>query len=279
MSSFQHKVALITGGSSGLGLEVARQLSRHGAHICLVARRADTLETALETVRAERSDPGQRFGVISADVSDPEQAQAAVEQTARDMGHPDLVINSAGVARPGYFQETDLDLFHWMMDINYFGIVNICKAVVPGMLDRRAGHIVNVSSASGFLGVFGYTAYTASKFAVSGFSDVLRSELKPHGVKVSIVYPSDIDTPQLVYETRYQPPETRALKPLRSVMPPEAVARVMLRDIERGRYVILPGWDSKSMYLLTRVFGAAVPSIMDLVMRVMYRPTGKKNGT
>lgn len=245
-------------------------------HICLVARHADSLEKALAAVRVQAADPEQCFLSLPADVSQPDEAQAAIDQVTREIGLPDLVINSAGVAQPGYFQDTSLDLFHWMMDVNYFGIVNVCKAVVPGMLDRGSGHIANISSASGFLGVYGYSAYTASKYAVAGFSEVLRAEMKPHGVHVSVVYPSDVDTPQLAYETRFQPPETRALRPLRSVMQPEAVAREVVRGIERKRYIILPGWDSKLMYVLTRLLGTAVPPLMDLILKVMVRRSARR---
>jgi 3-dehydrosphinganine reductase len=265
------KIALITGGSSGIGLEIARQLSRQGAQIWLVARRADLLSAALDTVQAERVDARQRFGIIQADVSDAAQAQAAVEQVTREIGLPDLVINSAGFAQPGYFHELDLDNFRFTMDVNYFGTLYITKAVVPGMMARGSGHIVNISSAAGFLGAFGYTSYSASKFAVAGFSDALRAEMKQYGIRVSIVFPADVDTPQLAYETKYQPAETRAMGPLRGVMSVEAVAAETLHGIAHGQYIILPGFDSKLMFFLTRFLGAAVHPFMDFLQSVMNK--------
>ena len=108
----------------------------------------------------------------------------AVIQVSEKSGPPDLLVNSAGVAHPGYFQELDLNIFHWMMEVNYFGTVYMTKEVIPSMLKRGSGYIVNISSMAGFVGTFGYTAYGGSKFAVRGFSDVLRAEMKIHGIGV-----------------------------------------------------------------------------------------------
>lgn len=271
MKTFKNQIVLVTGGSSGLGLELARQLSQEGAHVWLAARRKELLESALETVTAAKISAEQRFGMSSVDVSDAEQAKSVVQQVTQAIGLPDLVINSAGVAQPGYVQDLDLDLFHWMMNVNFFGTVNVDKAVIPGMIQRGSGHMVNICSAVEFLAAFGYSAYAASKFALKGFSDILRSEMKPHGIRVSIVFPSDVDTPQLAYETSYQPLETQALAPFRSVMTPSAVARATLRGIARGQYFILPGFDSKLMYELTRILGTAFYPLFDIVHSVLIR--------
>ena len=98
------------------------------------------------------------------------------------------------------------------MDLNYFGTVNMVKALLPAMLERGSGHIVNISSVAAFLGVFGYSAYGASKYAVRGFSDVLRAEVKPLGVRVSVVFPPDMDTPGLANENKTKPFETHEIE-------------------------------------------------------------------
>jgi 3-dehydrosphinganine reductase len=269
--SYANQIVLVTGGSSGIGLEIARQLSQQGAHVWLVARQADRLAEALDIISSVKRSPEQRFGMTSADVSDPEQAKLAVEQATREIGLPDLVINSAGVAQPGYFLEQDLEIFHQMMNINYFGIVYIAKAVLPGMVQRGSGHIVNISSVTGFMAMFGYSAYAASKYAVAGFSDILRAEMKRHRIRVSIVFPADVDTPQLAYETAYQPFETQALAPLRTVMKPKVFARIVLQDIARGKYLILPGFDSKLMYTLSKLLGTTFYPLFDILMAIMIR--------
>ncbi|MBE0408480.1 MAG: SDR family oxidoreductase [Anaerolineales bacterium] len=260
------RIALVTGGSSGIGLALARELAQVGCHVWLVARDRDRLASALAEVMSLRLNENQHCGVISADVSDQAQAAAAVERVSNEVGVPHLLINSAGEAQPGYFHELDLESFHWMMDENYFGTVNMIKAVLPGMMARGSGHIVNISSVAGFLGVFGYSAYSASKFAVSGFSDVLRAETKPNGIGVSVVFPSDVDTPQLAYESQFRPAETRALVSGGPIMSPEVVARIILRGVSRGKYVILPGLTAKVLYWLTKGLGNVAYPVMDWIV-------------
>jgi 3-dehydrosphinganine reductase len=270
---WQGKVALITGGSSGIGLAVARLLAGQGAQVWLIARREAQLAAALDSTSCG---PDQFCGTISADVSDWEQVVAAVAQVEQEVGLPDVVINSAGVVHPGYFQDLDLDVFRWMMDINYYGTVHVCKAVVPGMIARGSGHIVNISSMGGLIGAFGYTAYGASKFAVTGFTDALRSELKPLGIRVSIVFPPDTDTPQLAYEIQYQPPETRAISKNISLKSAEEVAHEIVHQLERGRYTIMPGFESKFWYWASRFLGSYKHNVIDWMVAGAQRQ--KKRG-
>ncbi len=268
---WQGKTALITGGSSGIGLAVARSLAEQGANVWLLARGVERLNSALESMNCHES---QICGTISADVSDWDQVSSAVIQIESQIGVPDLVVNSAGVVHPGYFQDLGIDMFQWMMDVNYFGTVYICKAVVPGMMARGSGHIVNISSGAGFIGRFGYTAYGATKYAVRGFTDVLRLELKPLGIKVSIAFPPDTDTPQLTYEQEFQPPETKALAGIASLisptwedksttLSPEQVADSIMQQLERGPYMILPGFEIKLLYWLDRLLGSGIYPILD----------------
>jgi 3-dehydrosphinganine reductase len=262
-SHWNGKTALVTGGSSGIGLAIARLLAQQGAHVWLVARRKEVLETALSEVVSARSDQSQHCGIFSADISDAAQAAAAVEHVSAQAGLPDLLVNAAGITHPGYVQDLSLEIFRAMMDINYFGTVYITKATLPGMLQRGSGHIINISSMGGCIGAFGYSAYGASKFAVRGFSDVLRSELKPLGIRVSIVFPSDTDTPQLAYEAPFKPPETKALAGNVKVMSPEFVAKITLQQAARGRYIILPGLENNLFYWLNGHLGNAVYPVLD----------------
>jgi 3-dehydrosphinganine reductase len=268
---WQGKIALITGGTSGIGLAISRYLAEQGAHVWLIARGVDGLESAFESLNYLEE---QHCGMISADVTDWDQVSSAFVQVETEIGWPDLVVNSAGVAHPGYFQDLELEIFHWMIDVNFFGTVNVCKAVVPGMIARGSGHIINISSGAGFIGRYGYSAYGASKYAVRGFTDVLRSELKPHGIHVSIVFPPDVDTPQLTYEQMYQPPETKALSGIANLispswegrstlMSPEEIADSIMINVERERYLILPGFEMKLLYWLTGIIGSGIYPILD----------------
>ncbi len=272
---YDQKVAVVTGGSSGIGLALSRQLAAQGAHVWLVARHLEPLNGAMNSIRAARKDQCQTCGVISADLADYNQAQNAAGQVQAEAGKVDLLINCAGVAHPGYVQDLGIDIFRWMMEVNYFGTVHMVKAVLPGMLERHSGAIVNFSSLAGILGVFGYTAYGASKFAVRGFSDALRSELKPLGVQVSIVYPIDTKTPQLEYENQFKPQETKDIAGASNEMTPEQVASATLKGVARGRYVILPGLETKFWYYLIQFGGGLAYPVLDLIIANSQRKMKK----
>ncbi|KAF0107621.1 MAG: short-chain dehydrogenase/reductase [Anaerolineaceae bacterium] len=261
---WENKVVLITGGSSGIGLAAAKLLAAAGAHVWLTARRREVLDAALKEVEARRVSPEQKFGVAAADVADPEQAAWAVETVTRSAGVPDVVINSAGITHPGYVQELPLEKFESLMRVNYFGTVHVVKAVLPGMLARGSGHIVNISSMAGYQGAFGYTAYCASKFAVTGFSEALRAEMKPHGIRVSVAFPPDTDTPQLAYEEPFKPAETKAIAGLAKALPAGKVAGDILKQAARRQYLIFPGFDARLLYLMaTKLPKGFVFAILD----------------
>jgi 3-dehydrosphinganine reductase len=184
-----------------------------------------------------------------------------------------VLVNSAGVAHPGYIQDLDLNIFTWMMEVNYFGTVYATKVVIPAMLKRGSGFIVNISSVAGFIGTFGYTAYGASKFAVRGFSDALRAEMKLHNIGVSLVFPPDTQTPQLEYESSIKPAETKALAGNTKVLSPEEVSKEIINGIEKGKYLILPGFESKLLYRLNGFLGGGLTYFMDRIIAKEYRRT------
>jgi 3-dehydrosphinganine reductase len=260
---FADKVVLITGGSSGIGLALARLLAVRGARLALMARRADKLDQAIAELRYLSKTEEVSHLALPADVTDFPQVEQAVAKMTTELGPPELVINSAGAAHPGYFEELDLQIFRWMMEVNYFGTLHVIKAVLPAMIRRGSGHIVNIASLAAILSIFGYTAYSASKYALRGFSDALRSEMKPKGIYLSIAFPPDTDTPQLAYEKQFKPFETSQLSGSASCMSAEAVAEEILRGIERRQYLIIPGWESKLLYRLSNLLGGGVYPIID----------------
>ncbi len=263
--AYRGKLVLITGGSSGIGKALALLLDAAGARLWLLARRREALSEVQAHMRGD-------CRVLSTDVSDWQQVQAAIAEIQRVSGAPDVIINSAGITRPGYVQELPIEVFRQMMEVNYLGTVHVIKAALPAMLTRGSGQIINISSVAGFLGVFGYTAYGASKYAVRGFSDTLRAELKPLGIRVSIVFPPDTDTPQLTYEAPFKPPETKALAGNAGLLSAEQVARIILSEAARGRYIILPGLETKALYHLSNLLGNGVYPLMDwLIARARRR--------
>lgn len=261
-SKFDGKVVLVTGGSSGIGLETAKLLSQEGAHVWLMARNKERLQSALSQVESMRSGSDQRCGIVSADVTKISEVEKAVAGVAKACGAPDILINSAGDVYPDLFQDADLETVRRIMEVDYFGTVYVIKACLPSMITRRSGHIVNVSSVYGFLGGYGYSAYCASKFAVRGFSDALRAELKPLGIGVSIVFPQNTATPQLEREIGLRSPVMKALDTTK-VIAAEEVAKAIVRGIARRQYVILCGAEAKLLFWLTGIAGTGIYRIMD----------------
>lgn len=234
-SHFSGKNVLITGGSSGIGLAFARHIAKQGATVVLVARRKDALEAARATIVAETA--GARVEVLSLDVSSEKDVATDVHALVGRLPI-DVLVNNAGVCMPGRFLELDTAEFRRMMDINYFGTVSMCRAVLPHMVQRSRGQVLNVSSLAGAVGIYGYTAYAASKFALIGLSQALRAEMWPHGISVSVCLPPDTDTPQLAFENQFKPAETKAIAGTVKMLSAEQVAVAMARGIEKGTFEI-----------------------------------------
>jgi 3-dehydrosphinganine reductase len=263
---WNNKVVLITGGSSGIGLAAAKQLAAAGAHVWLVARRLALLEAALKEVQTARRDPSQNCGIISADVSDSKQAPQIIDTVTKSAGTPDVLINSAGIDRPGYVQDLTPDIFEHLMQVNFLGTAYITGAVLPAMMKRASGHIINLSSMAGYMGVFGYTAYSATKFAVVGYSEALRAEMKPHGIRVSVAFPPDTLTPGFADDQPFLPAETKALSGNAKALPADKVALSILQQAEKGYFLIFPGTDARLFYLITtKLPKSLVFAILDMM--------------
>jgi 3-dehydrosphinganine reductase len=269
-------LALITGGSSGIGLALAKELAQAGTDLCLLARDETRLARAKQDVQALAARPDQTVTTLACDVSDYDLLQPSLESFVAEQGLPDLVINSAGVTYPGHFEDLDVDVFHWLMDINYFGTLHVLKVLVPLMIERGSGTVVNISSQAGFIGVFGYSGYSASKYAVHGLSDVLRSELKPLGIQVSVVFPPDTETPQLAFEEPLKPFETKEIAGSAKALSAEVVAETILKGVRKGKYVIIPGADGKFFYWLTHFLGRLTYPLMDILVRDAQKKKAKQ---
>jgi len=247
------KWIVISGGSSGIGLALAKRLAGAGSNLWLIARRREGLQTALEQVQASAPSPAQAFGFSAVDLTEADQAQQAAAEVLAKAGRVDVLINSVGAAHPGYVQELPLDIFHWMMAANYFAPLYLIKALLPHFIAQRSGHIINIASAAALLGVFGYSAYGAAKYALVGFTEVLRAEMKPYHIRVSIVFPPDTQTPQLEYENRFKPAETKAISGNAAQLTPDQVAQAILQQAARGHYAIFPSADVRLIYWLVKL--------------------------
>jgi 3-dehydrosphinganine reductase len=250
--------ALISGGSSGIGLALARRLASAGWDISILARGAEQLAAAKLAIEASRRSDHQRVLSVIADVSDERAVELAVQSAIAALGAPDLLAASAGIVVPGTSIDLPSDTFRKITDVNYLGTVYLVRAALPHMLPRRSGHIVLVSSGAGLVGFYGYAAYAPTKFAVRGFGEVLRSELRPEGIRVSVVYPGDTDTPQLREEQRTRPLITAKIARAARVHSADEVAAAIMRGIDRKRFVIAIG---VQMRLLARFHSLAAPLI------------------
>jgi len=267
---FNGKIAFITGGSSGIGLACAELLAVKGADVAIFARGREQLDQALAKIEGNRITQRQRFKAFSLDVSRREEAENILNKAATDLGAPDILINSAGISFPQRFEDIPYAKFDEILRINLHGTWNTVSMLLPYM-KKHGGYIVNVSSVAGYIGVYGLSAYSASKFAVIGFSEALRSELKRFNISVSVLCPPDVDTPMLERSNKIKPEETKAVSSTASLVKPIDVAREVLAGMGKGRFLILPGSGTKFTHFMKRVFPGLVESIMDRQIKNVTR--------
>ncbi|SSC67858.1 SDR family oxidoreductase [Ciceribacter selenitireducens] len=247
---------VITGGSSGIGLAVARQYLARAARVTLIGRSRERLEAARALLVSETGRSADDIFIASLDVADDAAVQAALSAVEADVGPCDILVTSAGMVAPAPFDALSGAEFRRHVDTNLHGTVHVISAVYAGMKARRRGRIMIVSSGAGLIGLHGYTAYCASKSALIGFAEALRVESRGHGIDVSICFPPDTDTPQLAAELRLRPPEAVAMMGSAGLWSAEAVARRIVKGLDRGQAEI---FFTPSLYLLSRFGGIAKP--------------------
>ena len=257
-SSQRHGHGIVTGGSSGIGKATALKLVQQGASVTLIARSMDQLRLAQSELEACRIRPEQRVQIYSADVSNQAQITQTIREAADQLGAPDWLVLSAGMAHPGHFLELPIEIFEQTMAVNYFGALYSIKAALPRMVERRTGNIVLISSGAALIGLYGYTPYSPSKFALRGLAESLRGELKPLGICVSVVYPPDTDTPQLKAENLTKPEATKQITGSAQTVSAEFVAAAILQGIQRKSFVIAPGLE---MSILARLHSLISPAL------------------
>lgn len=242
--------AVVTGGSSGIGRATVDRLAARGVRVSVVA-----LDDAYMAALAAEPPPSPHpLELVAADVGDRKQMEAALAACVSTHGPCHVLVTCAGVGRPTRFEQETAVEFERHMRVNYFGTLWSVRAVLPAMFESRRGSIVCISSAAALFGVFGYGAYAPSKYAVRGLCETLRTELRPHGISVGCVYPSDVDTPMLAAEEPLKPAELRALSGTVRPIPPGQVADAIVHGIETGRARIFTDSETR---LLARVFAVA----------------------
>lgn len=252
----QDKVAVVTGAGNGIGRAIACSLAARGCHLALV----DINEKGLRATAALIGTK-VRVSFHALDVADYAAIAAFPDIVEAAHGQVDILVNNAGVALGGRFEQVSEDDFDWLMNINFNAVVRLTRAFLPRLQKRPEAQIVNVSSIFGLIAMPGQSAYAASKFAVRGFSEVLRNELLATGsrVKVTVVHPGGIKT-SIADNARVSalvdPEEERAERARFAAnlkMPPEKAGEIIVRGLEARRPRVLVGLDAKIVALIERL--------------------------
>lgn len=249
---------IITGGSSGIGLEVARIYLSKGHRVSLMARRADILQSAQEQLLASGLVKPDTIFLVSVDVCNESEVVEAVRAAEAQNGPCDVLVTSAGRVDPEFFDAQSSDVFDAQLTVNVFGTVYAVRAVLAGMKQRRSGRIMLVSSGAALIGIPAYSAYCASKSALTGFAEALRLEARGYGVSVSICYPPDTLTPQYEREIGLRPHAAQIM--MGAVRPWKAgkVAQLLVEGTERGKREVHFGLTLK----LLSCFAAFIKPVM-----------------
>ncbi|MBI5955042.1 MAG: SDR family oxidoreductase [Chloroflexi bacterium] len=255
MSKLENKVVLITGASSGFGEDAALMFAAEGCKVVLAARRIDRLQA----LAAKIQDTGGEALAIPVDIVDVAEVKNLVETTLDLYGQIDILFNNAGIGRVAWFEDHSWDRdINTLIQVNLIGLMQVTHEVLPHMLARGEGHIINMASVAGLMAPPLIASYSASKFGVRGFTDVLRREVAPFGVKVSGIYPGPAST-----EFGQHVGKNQAYRKFRSGfrvhMTSEYVARRVVNVAKRPRRsLIIPWW-----FRIVYVFDMLFPTIMD----------------
>lgn len=243
--------ALVTGASSGIGRALARELRRRGAQLLLVARNCQRLEELAHELSPAAGD----VDVVCGDLTQAEVRQHAVQQVSQRWGALDLLVNCAGVGASGPFAEASPERLRQILEVNFFALAELTRLALPLLRGGTRPMIVNIGSILGHLGLPTMAEYSASKFAVRGFSQALRAELAPAGIDVLLVSPATTATEFFDHQLEVQGSSAWRLG---KGIAPEKVARATVRGIRRGSREIFPGWGAKLLRAAVRFAPGAV---------------------
>jgi short-subunit dehydrogenase len=268
------RTALVTGASRGIGPFIANALARRGVRLALVARSADELDAQVARIDAE----GGQAIALPADLSATGGAEVIARTVEKRLGALDILVNNAGVELIGPLQDLALDEIQQIIGLNLAGTIALTRAVLPGMMRRRRGHIVTMASLSGHLHPPFYETYAATKAALIAFSHSLRGSLRGTGVSASVIVPSFV---KAVGMRRYtEDDDGVGIAPLAGGKPPEAVAAAVVRAIrkDRAEIVVAPLVTKIALWLLGGMPGAKRGLIRVSGVDAMYRRVVEKRG-
>lgn len=251
MEDLLGKWCVVTGAASGIGKATAQSLHAEGARLIL----CDVQNEKVDQVAADLRSAGAEVLSYGVDVALFPQMERFFDRVKEQVGAVDVLINNAGILKLGGFDESSIEDWHQIMDVNFWGALHAVKLFVPEMIERGGGAVVNVASASGIVGFSRLTAYSASKFALVGLSEALRGELGGTGVRVSTICPglvrtSIVENAQLSLDQRAYAQDVLERKGIA----PEQVAQAIVRALAHGTPVVHVGKDAKALSWAARLF-------------------------
>ena len=255
---FENKVILITGAASGLGLALAEILCNTEAKLLLVDNNSDKLREICNRLIKRNSE----IQSVVLDITDNEHMILLNDKIKQSYKRLDILINSAGIIKEGYFKSISNNEFHNVMEVNYFGTINIIRAVLD-YLKESNGRIINIASLAGLQGAFGYSAYSASKHAIVGFSNCLRYELKPFNVTVKVVCPSEFDSPMVNMLNFSRTLENRANVLMINKYKVEFIAEKIIKNLYKNNFMMIPGTLAKIAAYMSLYFPRLTEKIVD----------------
>jgi hypothetical protein len=258
----QRKVVIITGASSGFGADAARLFAREGCLVVLAARRMDRLQALARQIRRE----GGEALPLPLDVAEQSQIDDLVQTVLDTCGQIDILVNNAGFGRLDWLERLDSRRdIDTQIDVNLRGLIQLTRAVLPHMLARRAGHVINVSSVAGLIAAPLYTVYAATKYGVRGFTDSLRREVAPFGIRVSSIYPGSAAT-EFGQHSGDNAVKRNLKLPGWISMTSEYVARCIVGLAKRPRRtLVIPGWFRPVLW-----FDYTFPGLVDWFLKVVF---------
>ncbi|XP_023937766.1 3-ketodihydrosphingosine reductase [Bicyclus anynana] len=267
-TDLKNKHVVITGGSSGIGKAAASEAAKLGAHVTIIGRDIQKLILAVSDITAHcKPYSGQKIQYATLDVTtDYDSIEKCLSQIERDVGPIFMLINCAGMCICGQFDKMKVEAIKQMIDLNYFGTAYPTRYVLPKMKERNEGSIVFVSTEAALLGIYGYSAYGAAKWAVRGLAESVFMELVGTNVRLTLAFPPDTDTPGFKNEELTKPKETKQISGSGGLHTAEEVGRKMIKDAMNGKTYSVFGF---SGHLLSILYCGTIDSATQVLLQIL----------
>ncbi len=275
LNPFKGKVAIIPGGSKGMGKATARHFVELGGSVCIIARNLEILKQAAQEIESKKTDESQFIEIISCDATDMDKLKPLLTDFINKHGTPDYLFNFVGFAIVQYLEKLTLEDFKRNMDVNYYGQLVPTLIILPYFMEAKKGYISFTSSVLGFMAIMGYSTYVPSKFAIVGLAEILRHELLPYNIKVSILFPTDTDTPGFAEENKLKPQECKIISESGTIMTADEVAEVFIDGVLNEIFEILPG-EAALQIKDMRENPADIRGVLDSLYKRARRKTKRK---